>query len=37
MAHFFVDVVFGMLGVVIFFKWGLVLGGIWNALLNMML
>ena len=37
MAHFCADVVFGLLGVVIFFRWGLVFGGIGNALLNMML
>ena len=36
-AHFCVDVVFGLLGVVDFFWWGLVLGGTRNALLNMMM
>jgi len=37
MAQFCVDVVFCLLGVVDFFWWGFVLGGIGNALLNMML
>ena len=38
MAHFCVVVVVGLLGVVAtFFRWGGFLGGIGNALLNMML
>ena len=34
MTHFCVDVVFGLLGVVIFFRWGLVLGGYWECVVE---